>query len=1088
MNLADRLAAVFCSALILLLAAPLPARADHAPADDYLKQVKPVLHERCYACHGALKQEGGLRLDTAEFARKGGDSGPAAMPRNPGESELLRRITATEVYERMPPEGAPLEPEQIAAIRAWIAAGAEGPADEAPEADPSDHWAFHPPVRPELPDIRGDEAKNPIDRILAGHHHRLGLNPLPPAERSLLLRRVSLDLTGLPPTRAELDAFLADDRPDAWERAVDRLLDSPQYGERWGRHWMDVWRYTDWYGLGKQLRYSQKHIWHWRDWIIESLNEDKGYDRMVLEMLAGDEIAPTDADTLRATGYLARNYYLFNRTTWMDATIEHTSKAFLGLTMNCAKCHDHKYDPLSQVDYYRMRAFFEPYQVRLDTVPGVTDLEKNGLPRAFDAHPEVPTYLHIRGNEKDPDTSEVLTPGFPELLAFDELQVEPVKLPAEAHHPALRPFVLDDLLADANQRIARAEQGVEKARAELERAESASPKDDGPGELFLADEFDTLRQDVWEPGPGAWDVKDGVLRQTETGATRRYLRTVGTHPTDFEAIVRFRTLGGQKWKSVGLCFDAVDGREKMIYLSAVQPGSKLQVSYNTGSGSQYPGDGRKARPVDLETWYEMRVAVRGLLVNVSLNGEHLIAYRLPVPREKGHIDLTAFDADAEFDRVEVRSLPAGAVMVDADGSSPASPELARAALAVAEADLEVAKRHPEAIRTSWHAERARYDDAVGEEDRAALVQAAALATRQYEEAQALQTLAKAEQALLAAADDKKDAAEKAVAVAKKKLAQATAAIDSPGEKYLTLRASLKALEGPDETEESRRQPYPEISTGRRTALARWMIDRRNPLTARVAVNHIWLRHFGQPLNETVADFGRQAKAPPLQDLLDWLAVELMENGWSMKHMHRLIVTSQAYRMSTEAALADEATREADPQNAYFWRRLPVRMESQIVRDSILHLAGELNLELGGPTVPPTNQKARRRSLYFTHSRDDRHKFTSMFDDADIQQCYRRAESIIPQQALALANSRVSLEMARSLAATMTQQTTDDEAFLHEAFLTVLARAPSSDERTVCLQTLEQLNQLLADRDDCLVRSRAAIIHALFNHNDFVTIR
>ncbi|MFG0332285.1 MAG: DUF1549 domain-containing protein, partial [Maioricimonas sp. JB049] len=1076
MNLANRFAAAFCPVLLLLVVT-LPARADDSPADDYLEQVKPVLHERCYACHGALKQEAGLRLDTAEFARKGGDSGPAAMAGKPGESELLRRITAEEDYERMPPEGAPLEPGQIAAIRAWIEAGAEGPADEAPEADPDDHWAFHPPVRPELPDVEEDASKNPIDRILAGHHQRLGLKPLPPAERSLLLRRVSLDLTGLPPTRAELDAFLADDRPDAWERAVDRLLDSPQYGERWGRHWMDIWRYTDWYGLGKQLRYSQKHIWHWRDWIIESLNDDKSYDRMVLEMLAGDEIAPTDTDTLRATGFLARHYYLFNRTTWMDATVEHTSKAFLGLTMNCAKCHDHKYDPLSQVDYYRMRAFFEPYQVRLDTVPGVTDLDKNGLPRAFDAHLDVPTYLHIRGNEKDPDTSEPLTPGVPELLAFDALQIEPVRLPAAAHRPALRSFVLDDLLADAQQQFARAEQGVEKARAELERAESAAPPDDSPGDVFLVDEFDTLQQSLWEPGAGSWAVADGVLRQTETGTTRRYFRTVGTHPADFEAMVRFRTLGGQKWKSVGLCFDVVDGREKMIYLSAVQPGSKLQVSYNTGGGSQYPPEGRMARPVELERWYEMRVAVRGSLVNVALDGEHMIAYRLPVPREEGRIDLTAFDAHAEFDRVEIRSLPAGATMVEADGSSAASLEQARATLAVAEADLEVARLHPEAIRTSWHADRARYDESVSEEERAALIEKAALATRQYEAARARHELAKAEQARLTAADDKKADAEKAVEKAKKQLEAATAATASPGETYLTLRASLKALEGPDETEESRRQPYPEMSTGRRTALARWIIDRRNPLTARVAVNHIWLRHFGQPLNETVTDFGRQAKAPPLQDLLDWLAVELMENDWSMKHMHRLIVTSQAYRMSTEAALADEATRQADPQNQYHWRRLPVRMESQIVRDSILHLAGELNLELGGPTVPPTDQKARRRSLYFTHSRDDRHKFTSMFDDADIQQCYRRAESIIPQQALALANSRVSLEMARALARKMSQQATDEDMFVHEAFLTILGREASSDERAACQQTLQAVNELLADRADRLVRSRAAVIHA-----------
>ena len=198
------------------------------------------------------------------------------------------------------------------------------------------------------------------------------MTPQGPAERSLLLRRVYLDLIGLPPTREEMQAFLGDKSPDAYEKVVDRLLASPQYGERWGRHWMDVWRYSDWWGLGAELRNSQKHIWHWRDWIVESLNEDKGYDRMLREMLAADELYPTDPDALRATGFLARHYFIFNRTTWLDETVEHTGKAFLGLTFNCCKCHDHKYDPFSQADYYRFRAIFEPYQIRTDNVPGET--------------------------------------------------------------------------------------------------------------------------------------------------------------------------------------------------------------------------------------------------------------------------------------------------------------------------------------------------------------------------------------------------------------------------------------------------------------------------------------------------------------------------------------------------------------------------------------------------------------------------------------------------------------------------------------------------------------------------------------------
>ena len=199
----------------------------------------------------------------------------------------------------------------------------------------------------------GKGAGNPIDILLQKNRAVRSLKTQPLAERSILIRRLYLDLIGLPPTRAQLN----DQRP--WGEIVDELLNNPQHGERWARHWMDVWRYTDWYGLGAQLRNSQKHIWHWRDWIVESLNQDKGYDRMIQEMIAADELAPEDANALRATGFLARNYYLFNRTTWLDATIEHTGKAFLGLTLNCAKCHDHKYDPITHEDYYRFRAIFE---------------------------------------------------------------------------------------------------------------------------------------------------------------------------------------------------------------------------------------------------------------------------------------------------------------------------------------------------------------------------------------------------------------------------------------------------------------------------------------------------------------------------------------------------------------------------------------------------------------------------------------------------------------------------------------------------------------------------------------------------------
>lgn len=882
-----------------------------AEGADYLRDVKPIFKERCYACHGALKQESGLRVDTAAALRSGGDSGPALVSSKVDQSLLLKRVTAAADAERMPPEGKPLTPEQIAKLTAWIAAGAIAPADEQPEADPRQHWAFQPPRRPMLWSGRpaclqvGETAapqppdlQNPIDAFLAAEHQRLGLKPVAEVQKSLLLRRVYLDLIGLPPTRDNLHDFLADERPDAYQRVVDALLASPHHGERWGRHWMDVWRYSDWFGLGDQLRNSQKHLWHWRDWIVESLNSDKGYDRMIVEMLAGDEIAPTDRDTLRATGFLARNYFLFNRTTWLDDTIEHTSKAFLGLTINCAKCHDHKYDPLSQQDYYRMRAIFEPHQVRLDALPGEADLERNGLPRVFDAHLDAPTWLHKRGNEKDPDKSLAIEPGAPVALARGGFVAAPIELPPEALNPALKPYVLEDQLRWAASEIEQKRTALAKAR------------------------------DEW----------------------------------------------------------AAEQRE------AKQP----------------------------------KNAAAALL-----------------------------------------------------------------AAAVAEKALAAAELRPDMLRTAQAADAAQCVGMPG--DNSTLINAAAVAARRYELAKAAEQVALAEQKIAAADEKAKPEAEKQLGVAREAMAKAEAALSQPGERYIPLRASLKALEGPDETPESRNAPFPHQSTGRRAALARWIAGRENPLTARVAVNQVWMRHFGQPLVESVDDFGRRAPAPPLQSLLDWLAVDFMEHDWSMKHLHRLIVTSRAYRLGTSVAGADEATARSDADNRYFWRRRPMRMESQVVRDSLLQLAGALDPAMGGPTIDPKQDATVfRRSLYFTHSRDDRHEFLGMFDDADIQRCYRRTESIVPQQALTMSNSRLTLAMARRLAGRLNEElgAAEDAAFVEAAFETVLCLRPAADERGACLEVLSRLKELLTDqrhpRPD--LRAREDLVHSLLNHNDFVTIR
>ena len=574
-------------------------------ADDYLREIKPLLAERCFACHGALKQKGKLRLDTAAAVRESG------VLEGGADGELLARIQSSDPDERMPPEGegARLNPEEVAAVRAWIETGAQGPADEVPEDDPAAHWAFQPIRRPDVDPAQvdpGSNPMNPIDRYFAKNHAEVGLVPQPEAERGLLLRRLYLDLTGLPPTAEELAA------EDAFETVVDTLLASPRHGERWARHWMDIWRYSDAYGLNDQLRYSQHHLWHWRDWIVESLNADRGYDEMIRHMLAGDEIAPTDPAAVAATGFLARNYYLFNRTTWLDSTIEHTGKAFLGLTMNCAKCHDHKYDPITQEDYYRFRAIFEPHQVRLDPIPGQTDFKRDGLPRVFDDHPEAVTFLHRRGNPSDPDPDLAITPAVPTFLAdlspANPFDPEPVNLPVEAWAPGVRPHVRADRIAAAETAIAEARKQLQEALGKLAYADVKNKKSESPEpptepapaapqknpaptpHPAFTDSFDREAPDRWTLEGGGWRYQGGSLVQTESAPGGKFARSQTPHPRDFAITLEFRITGGEVYKSAGLRFDVTgDGTDShTVYASAHAPGPKVQIAHTTAGKTRYP--------------------------------------------------------------------------------------------------------------------------------------------------------------------------------------------------------------------------------------------------------------------------------------------------------------------------------------------------------------------------------------------------------------------------------------------------------------------------------------------------------------------
>ncbi len=894
---------------------------------DYLKQIKPILRARCFACHGALKQEGDLRLDTAKLIVRGGDSGEVITPGDASESLLLDRISSTDLAERMPPEheGEPLSPDQIKLIRDWIAIGAPAPEDEQPEASTEDHWAFHPITRPPLPAIRNAEIKNPIDVFLAQQHEQRGLKPQTEASRIVQVRRLYLDLIGIPPTGEEIEAFVNDRSPQCYEQFVDRLLNDPRHGERWARHWMDIWRYSDWWGLGQQLRRSQKHIWHWRDWIVESLNNDTGYDEMVQLMLAADELHPNDLDKLRATGYLARNYWLFNRNQWMDETVEHVSKGFLGLTMNCAKCHDHKYDPIEQADFYRMRAFFEPYHARLDVVPGQSDLTRDGIPRVYDGLLDTPTYLFIRGNEKSPDKSTEITPGVPEIVAFEELKIEAISLPVEAWQPERRSWVIDAHLAAAQEKVKKANTTASAAKKKLAALE----------EKLVAAEIEK----------------------------------------------------------------------------------------------------RKTEPTDGET----------------------------------ETSITVLDVAKSHQQLKI----------------------ADAAVDVAAAELASVERRVEAMRDAWAAADDKSSDsnpASTESVREKTI-VAIRAERELAVATAQHDVATAELELLRATEGKKKAAAKKIKTASESLDKAQNVVKTEvkesdqytklvGAKWTPTRFLFSGKDDP--TIEFLSQ-----STGRRTALARWITDRRNPLTARVAANHIWTRHMGTPLVPTVFDFGRNGARPTHPELLDWLAAELMDNDWSMKHLHRVIVSSAAYRMSSSRS-DHEINVAEDPDNHVWWRREPIRLESQLLRDSLLAHAGTLDQTRGGPTVPKSEQDAStRRSLYFFHSNNERNLFLSTFDEALVTECYRREQSIVPQQALALTNSKLVHDTSPKIAKRLSEGAEEDTQFIRKSFAILLGIEASDQEIAACSKALEAWR---AREDGSKENARTNLVWSLINHNDFVTLR
>jgi hypothetical protein len=1121
---------------------------------DYEREVKPILQARCYSCHGALKQESGLRLDTGTLIRKGGDSGPAAVAEDGGTSLLLKRIGESDDSLRMPPEGEPLSAEQIRVIERWIAQGAVSPQDEQQEEDPRSHWAFQKIVRPPVPHIGNSQwVGNPIDVFIVAQQESRGLAPLESTKKHVLLRRVYLDLIGVPPTREELLAFLADASPSAYEAVVDRLLNDARYGERWSRHWMDVWRYSDWYGRRHvpDVWNSAPQIWRWRDWIIGSLNRDHGYDRMVREMLAADEIAPEDEEAGYATGYLIRNWYALNPNDWMRNTVEHTGKAFLGLTFNCAHCHDHKYDPIAQDDYFRLRAFFEPMYLRQDRVAGEADpgsfedynygklrkIQRLGSVRVFDKTPDAPTWFYTGGDERNRVKDRgTIAPGVPAFLAESLPEAQLVNLPSRAWYPGLRPSIQNTVLAEARQAISIAETAftaarkvnahpTQVARDQLANTEATydnavrEAKDSGASGALVGKQslfLDAIggRRAIYNKLSGLKSLNDGFTLEFQLrilddahfnfqfakdvvkGLTAGYVafekgRIVSYQPgsfTEFETgrydqcLLTVRSLNDDKllvdqvpialngWNPIGdptkaICFDARTGclaaideliLESPAALASVVGAAPDRVAHFDFEPPAYPGE---RDVVGLGSWEASSYSVAPATSIISASATD--------PR------LKELQQQVEAARRAVRA-----------------PTLS---LQIAEVQHAAAGAELAAVEARIAADRARY----GESPDADVKQLAHTASRLERTSAIIKSEADVldrELALATAEAKPTDDANRA-----KEIGAATKALAAARTQFENARKTLS-----DDSQAENYTPfsavYPQTSTGRRRALAQWMTSCENPLTARVAVNHIWMRHFHAPLVASVNDFGRNGDRPTHPLLLDWLAAELMESSWSMKHLHRLIVSSKTYRRASGSKDTSQQTT-LDPENKLLWRMNAGRMEAEVVRDSLLYCGEILELKMGGQALENKESlTTHRRSLYYETFPEvgGKSPLGELFDGPNALECYRRTRTIIPQQALALTNSDLVHEVSTAIVGNWEANADkpSDESpvqeqseFVVAMFERILSRRPSGAELQVCVDAFRRHPALTAkDSANRTTRVRESLVRSLLNHNDFVTIR
>ena len=875
-------------AAVLGLAAT--AGAQNEPIN-FTDHIRPIMERACWNCHGEAAQLSDLDLSSRDGALEGGTKGPAIVPGR-AEDSLLFRMVAGLDQPSMPMTGDPLSSAELAAVRTWIDEGAHWDTGEVTAAADAlaalendelppgarDYWAFRHPQQAPVP--ASPEFDHPVDRFLEATRRDAGLTAAPRADRLTLLRRAYLDLIGMPPTPEQVEEFLADTERGAWERLIDRLLDSPHYGERWGRHWLDVARYADTDGFEQD--YVRLNMWRYRDYVIDAFNDDKPYNQFLREQIAGDELDYVTDETRIATGFLRSGPRVNfrekdnpeRRHDYLDDMLATVGRGVLGMTVHCARCHDHKFDPILQKDYYSMQASIYGY-VEID----YPLLDRDEADAYFAAMRDVDERQQPLRDEVD----EIETPYREELREKMIRERFPENVQAAAFKPEAERTPGEQLLATQvltinppRTQVAAALTPEDKARVDELNAEIAALEDERP------------------PTPAmAHIVTDGDYRFAPDGP-----------------------------------------------------------------GDQVIGCPECRTPPEVDGTY--------------LYEEGGPAYQAPP----------------------------NYFLIRGDPFSPGSPM-------------------------------------------------------------------------------------------------------SPG--FLTA-----ATYGDPPTEIARPDGR---TSGRRLALAEWIASRDNPLTARVMANRIWHHHFGRGIVRTLDNLGRMGDTPTHPELLDWLAVEFMDRGWSIKEMHRLLMTSEAYRMAS--SFRHEASADADPENNLLWHYRGQRLEAEILRDAIMTVSGGIDLTVGGPAIfphipsdilfqsdgkgfwcgnPPAGQRITapstgfwceepdrpevwRRSVYVFRRRSLGFPFFDTFDLPDQNQtAAARNVSTVSTQALTLMNNPFVLNQAELFAARLEREAPGDlDAQIDLAYLIALTRKPTDAEREVA-------------RGLATEQSLVDFTHVMMNLNEFLYLR